>query len=443
MHGTPQAHDQDGDPREIAVAVVVAMLGQGRSLGACLDEHGNRLGGGRDRAFALELCYGVARWLPRLQACLDLLVKKPIRDKEIQVRAVLLLGIYQLMYTRVAEHAAVAESVSLVRRLDKSWASGLVNAVLRNCQRRREQLTTDLDLLEVSRYAHPAWLLEATRQAWPGDWAQILDANNERPPMSLRVNQRRCSREEYLLRLAEDGIEASPIEHTSHGLRLHQPRDVTAIPGFGDGLVSVQDGAAQLAADLLGAGPGMRVLDACAAPGGKSGHILELQPHIGELLAMDRDNLRLRRVEQNLKRLSLDASVMCADAGAPAEWWDGTMFQRILIDAPCSGTGVIRRHPDIKLHRRGADIGNLAATQIRLLDALWPLLAPRGRLLYATCSYLPRENDHVLAEFLAKHPDASSGPMQCAWGRAAGHGRQVLPGEDTMDGFYYALLGKR
>ncbi len=442
MHGSPQAHRQNGDPRVIAVSVVAAMLGQGRSLGACLDEHAARLGGGRDRAFAHALCYGVARWLPRLQACLDLLVEKPIRDKEILVRAVLLLGIYQLMYTRVAEHAAVAESVSLVRRLDKRWASGLVNAVLRNCQRRREQLTTDLDLMEVSRYAHPGWLLEATRQAWPGDWGQILDANNERPPMSLRVNARRCSREEYLLRLAEDGIEASPIEHTSHGLRLHQPRDVAAVPGFGDGLVSVQDGAAQLAADLLDAGPGMRVLDACAAPGGKSAHILELQPDIGELLAMDRDNLRLLRVEQNLKRLSLDASVMCADAGAPADWWDGAMFQRILVDAPCSGTGVIRRHPDIKLHRRGADIGNLAATQIRLLGALWPLLAPRGRLLYATCSYLPRENDHVLAEFLAKHPDASSGPMLCAWGRAAGHGRQVLPGEDTMDGFYYALLGK-
>ena len=442
MNDSASSQSQDGDPREAAVSVVAAMLGQGRSLNACLDEHTVGLAVGRDRAFARELSYGVARWLLRLQACLDMLVEKPIRDKEIVVRAVLLLGIYQLMYTRVAEHAAVAESVSLVRRLHKRWASGLVNAVLRNFQRRREQLTRDLDLLESGRFSHPGWLVDATREAWPRDWEQILDSNNERPPLSLRVNGRRCSREEYLARLAGDGIGAIPIDHTSHGLRLHEPRDVAAIPAFGDGLVSVQDGAAQLAAGLLDAGPGMRVLDACAAPGGKSAHILELQPRIGELLAMDRDAVRLQRVEQNLNRLSLQATLVCADAATPVDWWDGELFQRILVDAPCSGSGIIRRHPDIKLHRRATDIDTLAATQVRLLDALWPLLAPQGRLLYATCSYLPRENDHLLAEFLAKHPDASGGPMLCAWGRAGGHGRQVLPGEDSMDGFYYALLSK-
>ena len=206
--------------------------------------------------------------------------------------------------------------------------------------------------------------------------------------------------------------------------------------------MSVHDGAAQLAAGLLDVGPGMRVLDACAAPGGKSAHILELQPEVGELVAMDRDAVRLQRVEQNLERLSLQGTVVCADAGAPGDWWNGESFQRILVDAPCSGSGVIRRHPDIKLHRRPADMDKLAAAQMRLLNALWPLLAPRGLLLYATCSYLPRENDRVLGAFLAKHPDASGGPMPYAWGRATGHGRQVLPGEDTMDGFYYALLGK-
>jgi 16S rRNA (cytosine967-C5)-methyltransferase len=442
MNDSAISHSQDGDPREVAVSVVAEMLGQGRSLNACLDEHTVRLAVGRDRAFARELCYGVARWLLRLQACLDMLVEKPIRDKEVVVRAVLLLGIYQLMCTRVAEHAAVAESVSLVRRLHKHWASGLVNAVLRNFQRRREQLTRDLDHMESGRFSHPGWLVDATREAWPRHWEQILDSNNERPPLSLRVNGRRCSRQEYLARLARDGIGASPIDHTSHGLRLHEPRDVAAIPAFGDGLVSVQDGAAQLAAGLLDVSPGMRVLDACAAPGGKSAHILELQPRVGELVAMDRDAVRLQRVEQNLKRLSLQATVVCADAATPVDWWDGELFQRILVDAPCSGSGIIRRHPDIKLHRRATDIDPLAANQVRLLSALWPLLAPQGRLLYATCSYLPRENDHVLAEFLAKHPDASGGPMLYAWGRTAGHGRQVLPGEDSMDGFYYALLSK-
>jgi 16S rRNA (cytosine967-C5)-methyltransferase len=436
MQDSAKPHGQDDDPRAVAVSVTAAMLGQGRSLSACLEEHTARLGDARDRAFTRELCYGVARWLPRLQACLEMLVEKPLREKETVVRAVLLLGIYQLMYTRVADHAAVAESVSLVRGFGKPWASGLVNGVLRNVQRRREPLTRDLNLREESRYAHPGWLVNATREAWPRHWEQILDSNNERPPLSLRVNGRRCSRQEYLARLARDGVAASPIEGTNHGLRLHEARDVAAIPGFGDGLVSVQDGAAQLAAGLLDVGPGMRVLDACAAPGGKSAHILELQPGIGELVILDRDAVRLQRVEQNLKRLSLRGTVLCADAGAPGDWWNGDSFQRILVDAPCSGSGIIRRHPDIKLHRRPADMDKLAGAQIRLLNALWPLLAPRGLLLYATCSYLPRENDHVLAEFLAKHPNASGGPMPYAWGRAAGHGRQVLPGEDTMDGFY-------
>jgi 16S rRNA (cytosine967-C5)-methyltransferase len=259
----------------------------------------------------------------------------------------------------------------------------------------------------------------------------------------VRVNARRCSRSEFLAELEGHGIAASPIAHTGHGLRLHQARDVDAIPGFGDGLVSIQDGAAQLAAGILDVHPGMRVLDACAAPGGKSTLVLEQQPDVGELVAVDSDGDRLERLEQNLQRLSLDATVVCGDAGEPGSWWDGKPFHRILADVPCSGTGVIRRHPDIKLHRRPEDVKNLATTQIRLLDALWPLLAPRGRLLYATCSYLPRENDHVLAEFLAKHPDATGGPIPYKWGRASEHGRQVLPGEDSMDGFYYALLGKR
>jgi 16S rRNA (cytosine967-C5)-methyltransferase len=443
MQNPADMRSRHGDPREVAVSVVVDMLSQGRSLTASLEEHTRRLDDGRDRAFARELCYGVSRWLVRLQACLDMLVEKPLREKETEVRAVLLLGLYQLMYTRVAEHAAVAESVSLVRRTGKRWAAGLVNGVLRNFQRRREQLSVDLERSEEGRYAHATWLANATREAWPQHWQQILEGNNERPPLSLRVNARHCSREAYLAELAANNIAAGPIAHTSHGLRLHGARDVDAIPGFGNGRVSVQDGAAQLAADLLEVRAGMRVLDACAAPGGKSAHILEQQPELKELVAIDRDGHRLQRVEENLQRLALQASLVHADAGEPRDWWNGDPFHRILVDAPCSGTGVIRRHPDIKLHRRPSDIDELAASQVRLLRALWPLLAPEGLLLYATCSYLPRENDHVLAEFLAKHPDASGDSMPYAWGRATRHGRQVLPGEDTMDGFYYAMLGKR
>jgi 16S rRNA (cytosine967-C5)-methyltransferase len=443
MQDTAKAAIRDGDPRAAAVAVLADMLGPGRTLDAGLDAHVAELGAGRDRALARELCYGTARWLPRLETCLDLLLDKPLRKRETVVHAVLLLGLYQLMYTRVAEHAAVAESVSLVRRAGRQWATGLVNAVLRGFQRRRAQLLADLERDAQGRYAHPDWLIDATRDAWPDDWQGVLDSNNERPPLALRVNARRCPRSRYLAELEASGIAASAIAHTGQGVRLHQPRDVESIPGFGDGRVSVQDGAAQLAAGILDPRPGMRVLDACAAPGGKSTHVLELQPALGELVAVDSDGERLKRLDENLTRLALQATVVCADAGEPSGWWDGTPFDRILADVPCSGTGVIRRHPDIKLHRRLGDLQSLAGAQIRLLGALWPLLAPRGRLLYATCSYLPRENDHVLAEFLAKHPDATGGPIPYAWGRATEHGRQVLPGEDSMDGFYYALLGKR
>jgi 16S rRNA (cytosine967-C5)-methyltransferase len=358
------------------------------------------------------------------------------------VRVALLLGLYQLMYTRVPEHAAVAESVEGVRRAGKPWATGLVNGVLRGFLRGRAALTAKLEDSVEGRLAHPAWLAGMSADAWPSDWERILGHNNERPPLVLRVNARRRTREAYLAELGEAGVAATPVAHAGQGVQLREARDVDAIPGFADGVVSVQDGAAQLAADLLGPQPGMRILDACAAPGGKSAHILETQPAIAELIAVDRDGDRLQRVRDNLARLDLDANLVAADAGEPNAWWDGGTFHRILLDAPCSGTGVIRRNPDIKVLRREADVDALAAGQARLLDALWPLLAPRGRLLYATCSYLPRENDHVLAGFLAKHPDAACGPMEYTWGRPTRHGRQVLPGEDAMDGFYYALLGK-
>jgi 16S rRNA (cytosine967-C5)-methyltransferase len=433
---------QSAVPRALAGEVLTEMLVRGRSLSACIAERDGAFDDPRDRAFARELCYGVTRWLPRLQACLDLLMERPLKDKDVAVRVALLLGLYQLMYTRVPEHAAVAESVEGVRRAGKPWATGLVNGVLRGFLRGRAALTAKLEDSVEGRLAHPAWLAGMSADAWPSDWERILGHNNERPPLGLRVNARRRTREAYLAELGEAGVAATPVAHAGQGVQLREARDVDAIPGFADGVVSVQDGAAQLAADLLGPQPGMRILDACAAPGGKSAHILETQPAIAELIAVDRDGDRLQRVRDNLARLDLDANLVAADAGEPNAWWDGGTFHRILLDAPCSGTGVIRRNPDIKVLRREADVDALAAGQARLLDALWPLLAPRGRLLYATCSYLPRENDHVLAGFLAKHPDAACGPMEYTWGRPTRHGRQVLPGEDAMDGFYYALLGK-
>lgn len=440
--GMAVARRRPTDPRQVAGQVVVDMLAGNRSLAASLAEHDADFDDARDRAFARELCYGVARWLPRLQTCLDELLERPIKDRDLPVRVVLLLGLYQLMHTRVPPHAAVTESVSRVRRAGRPWAAGLVNGVLRNYLRQRERLEAALNRTVEGRLAHPGWLADVTRDAWPDDWESILQANNERPPLILRVNSRRLARDAYLQDLDAADIQASPVEHAPDAVHLHRAREVDAIPGFTDGLVSVQDGAAQLAAHVLDARPGMRVLDACAAPGGKCAHILEREPALAGLVAVDRDADRLPRIDANLRRLGLEATTLAADASEPGDWWDGVSFDRILLDAPCTGTGVIRRNPDIKSQRRPGDVDSLSDRQLDLLEALWPLLARQGRLVYATCSYLPRENDHVLAAFLAKHPDATCGPMEYAWGRATRHGRQVLPGQHTMDGFYYALLGK-
>ena len=430
-------------PRGLAAGAITSVLRDGRSLNRCLEEALVELGDPRDRALVRELSFGVVRWLPRLQLTLDALVERPLRAKHTPVRVALLLGLYQLLYTRVPEHAAVNESVALVHRAGKGWATGLVNGVLRSFLRRRERILARVDVSEEGRLAHPGWIIDATRDTWRDDWQHILESNNERPPMALRVNALQKSRDAYLEALRENGIASSRVEHTEFGVLMDRPRDVTILPGFDDGLVSVQDGAAQLAAGLLDPRPGMRVLDACAAPGGKTAHLLEYERDIAHMVAVDCERARLERVEHNLDRLGLEAELVCDDACDTARWWDGEAFDRILVDAPCSGFGVMRRHPDIKLHRRPGDIDALVDTQSRLLESLWPLLADQGLLLYATCSYLPRENDQVIEQFLANRSDALGTPLKRAWGRTTVHGRQVLPGENAMDGFYYALLGKR
>ena len=435
------------DPRAAGALALTELLRDGRSLDAALDEALAGIAAERDRALARELALGVARWLPRLEALLALLLRKPLGPRDRAVQVILLMGLYQLLYTRVPEHAAVNESVQAVKAAGSSWASGLVNAVLRRFTRERDTLLARVDSNEAARYAHPAWLIEATRDAWPECWREVLAANNERAPLSLRVNARLTTREAYLRTLETASLGAHAIAHTTQGVRLERPVDVERLPGFAQGLVSVQDGAAQRAGARLDAPAGARVLDACCAPGGKTTHLLERRDGDDEadgsrLIALDVDETRLARVHENLERLHLSATVVCGDALSPGDWWDGEPFQRILLDAPCSATGVIRRHPDIKRLRRAGDVESLAATQAALLDALWPLLADEGLLLYATCSYLPRENDQVVEAFLASHPDAASVAISGTWGRTTRHGRQVLPGADAMDGFYYAMLGK-
>jgi 16S rRNA (cytosine967-C5)-methyltransferase len=396
----------------------------------------------RDRGLAQELCYGVLRYHPRLQALLDRLLEKPLKAKDRDVEALLLIGCYQLLYLRVADHAAVHETAGAAKKLGKRWAVGLINGVLRRLQREKECLTAELESDQEARYAMPHWLLRELRTQWPDNWQQRAAALNARPPMTLRVNQLQTTREAYLQRLADEGIEAQPHPVAGCGVELDKPLEVELLPGFADGMVSVQDGAAQLAAELLDLAPGQDVLDACAAPGGKSGHLLECQPEI-RLTAIDIDDGRLARVEENLNRLGLRATLQQADAATPQGDWAQRRYDRILLDAPCSATGVIRRHPDIKYLRRESDVVALEALQCRILDALWPLLRPGGLMLYATCSLLSRENELQMVDFIERHGDALSRPIEADWGEARSVGRQIPPGASEMDGFFYALLEKQ
>ena len=426
--------------RARAAQVVGQVLGEGRSLTTALAlalEHTPV----RERGLLQELCYGVCRWQPRLQVWLDRLLQRPLDPRESTVQALLLIGLYQLEQLRIPAHAAVAETVTAARELHKPWAAGLVNAILRSFLRRRAELAALMDTDPQVRTAHPGWLLERLQQDWPADWPALVAANNARPPFTLRVNRLHLDREAYRARLTAVGRAVEPIVGAATALTLTEPVEPAALPGFAEGWVSVQDAAAQWAAPLLAVQPGLRVLDACAAPGGKTGHLLECAPDL-QLTALDQDPARLERVRDNLNRLRLAARLIAGDAQRPADWWDGVPYDRILLDAPCSATGVIRRHPDIKLLRRETDIAALANRQQALLTALWPLLRPGGRLLYATCSVLDQENAQVIAQFLATRSDAKEQPITADWGRPLAQGRQILPGEAGMDGLYYAVLVK-
>jgi len=430
------------DARRAAVTVLVEVFGAGRSLSASLPPVVRKVEDPRERALIQDLCYGVLRWWPRLEAIAAVLMRKPLKERDTDVHCIVLAALYQLLHTRIPPHAAVDEAVNLATAVGKPWACSVINAVLRRFLRERAAVLEQADRDEAAALAHPRWMLDLLQAAWPDDWRRIAQAGNERPPMHLRVNRCRGGRDEYLCELAAAGIAAAPHPHGADALVLEHALDVERLPGFAAGRVSVQDAAAQLAARLLAALPGERVLDACAAPGGKTAHILELQPGLESLIALDRDAARLQRVRENLDRLGLAATLACADAGTPESWWDRVPFDRILLDAPCSGTGVIRRHPDIKRLRREADIPSLVAQQERLLEAAWAMLKPGGMLLYSTCSIIPGENDGQIARFLARHPDAAARRLEARWGRASSAGRQILPGEDGMDGFYYACLDK-
>lgn len=390
--------------------------------------------------FAQNLVYGVCRHYFRLRALLNRLLSKSIKKKHVELT--LLLGLYQLDVLGLPEYAVLHETVSLLNKPHLSWAKGLVNGVLRRYIREKSQIHQLLKEDPKYPYFCPDWLLKKIKLAWPLHWESILKATFEHPPMSLRVNALRHTRDAYQKILQSHQINSQCLSHTTHGLSLEKPIEVYQLPGFDIGDISVQDGAAQIAASLLQLEPNLNVLDACAAPGGKTCHILEVQPNLKRCVALDIDEKRIAKMKANFTRLHLDPTVIMGDACQTQTWWDGTLFDRILLDAPCSATGVIRRHPDILLLRTDADILTITNTQAILLNALWPLLRPGGILVYSTCSIFPQENELQIAKFNQNNSDCLVCSEQRSWGHFTGHGWQILPGEHAMDGFFYSVLKK-
>ncbi len=431
--------------RAVAAEIVDAVITGGRSLDAAMTENDSRVSS-NDRSLLRMLCYGVLRNHWRLEGWAGKLLARPLKRKDSVIHALLSVGLYQLSDTRVPDHAAVSQTVEAARLLRRPKHAGVINACLRRFQ--RDKLAHDAPLNEECRWNHPGWLIDALKRDWPDDWEAILAANNERAPMWLRVNSSRQQTADFRETLAAAGIAADLLPGVPDALRLSDPTPVDELPGFANGDASVQDAAAQIAARWLLSRTRGRILDACAAPGGKSGHLLEAGGDGIELTAVESDASRIDSIRQNLDRLGRRATIIAADASKPAAWWDGRLFDGILLDAPCSAAGVIRRHPDIKLLRRASDIERLRRQQGDLLEALWPLLVPGGCLLYATCSTLAAENDRVVAAFLAGHDDAAEDEMlpnnnirDLMRRKACGY--QILPGTAGLDGFYYACLEKK
>ena len=385
----------------------------------------------RDRGFLAALAYGSLRWHHRLQWQVDQLLTRKLARRDAVLGSLLRTALFELQQLRVPDHAAVSSAVEASRRLGLGRAKGLINAVLRRFLRERAALDARLSSEPVAQYSHPAWMIDRLRQDWPNRWRELLEANNQPAAMWLRVNVLRTSRDAYLRELQAAGIAAHAPHEPVSAISLDSPRATAHLPGFEAGVVSVQDAAAQLAAEYLDLKPGLRVLDACAAPGGKTAHMLEICPDLRELCAIDADAARLSVVRENLARLGLKARLVCADARQADAWWDGRPFERILLDAPCTALGIIRRHPDIKVLRQAADIEPAVQRQAELLRSLWPTLAVGGRLVYATCTVLRAENHSQIQDFLVANRDA----------RLASE-RQLFPGEANMDGFYYACLDK-
>ncbi|CAI1692204.1 Ribosomal RNA small subunit methyltransferase B [Serratia quinivorans] len=421
--------------RSIAAIAIGQVLDQGQSLSTVLPSLQKTISD-KDRALLQELCFGTLRVLPQLEWCIQQLMAKPMTGKQRTLHYLLMVGLYQLLYTRIPAHAVLAETVEGAVALKRPQLKGLINGVLRQFQRQQEELLQRAANND-SRYLHPSWLLKRIQQAYPSQWEQVIDANNQKPPMWLRVNRLHHTREDYLQLMEQAGIAAEPHAEYRDAVRLLAPCAVTDLPGFANGWVTVQDASAQGCVDLLDPQDGEQILDLCAAPGGKTTHILEAAPK-AHVMAVDIDEQRLSRVKENLQRLRLHAEVKQGDGRTPQQWCGDKQFDRILLDAPCSATGVIRRHPDIKWLRRDRDIAELAALQAEIIEAIWPHLKSGGVMVYATCSILPAENAEQVSGFLQRHADA----RLVETGNQQQPGRQNLPHPEDGDGFFYAKLIK-
>ncbi|AWK13394.1 16S rRNA (cytosine(967)-C(5))-methyltransferase RsmB [Candidatus Fukatsuia symbiotica] len=424
--------------RSIAAKAISQVLDQGKSLNTVLPGSQQSVSV-KDRALLQELCFGTLRVLPKLECCIQQLMTRPMSGKQRVFHYLLMIGLYQLIYTRIPAHAVLSETVAAATALKRPQLKGLINGVLRQFQRQQIELLERIEQTsnDESHYLHPSWLFNRIQMAYPHQWQQILIANNQKPPMWLRVNRLHQSRREYLALLQQAGIEAQAHPSYKDAIRLIVPRSVDSLPGFALGWITVQDASAQGCVDLLDPQNGEQILDLCAAPGGKTTHILEVAPN-AQVLAVDIDEQRLQRVKENLQRLQLQATVKMGDGRSPEAWCGDRLFDRILLDAPCSATGVIRRHPDIKWLRRDSDITELARLQAEIMDAIWPKLKRGGLMLYATCSILPEENQQQIASFLQRQPDAQLIKTKVT----DTFGKQNLPHPDEGDGFFYARLTK-
>jgi 16S rRNA (cytosine967-C5)-methyltransferase len=422
--------------------VLARVLG-GESLDGALPDSDARLSDPRDRAQLRAITFAALRRPFRYRALATMLLARG-RPKPL-LEAAIVVGLAQIEDELGPLHAIVDGSVGALAALGEGRLVAVANAVLRRFLRERETLLAALPDNDTQRFQHPPWLVDALRRDWPDDWAAMLSANNEPAPLWLRVNRRRAARAAVLTELNSAGIAAVADRMLPDAIRVDERLAPQSLPAFVDGRVSVQDSSAQWMVELMDLAPGQRVLDACAAPGGKTCHMAEREPALARLVALDVDPARVARIDASLTRLGLGATTRAADATRSPDWWDGKPFDRILIDAPCTGTGVIRRHPDIRLLRRPGDVAGLAARQDALLDALWPLLGPGGRLVYATCSVLAAENAERITAFLSRTPDAMGldDAITEGFGRRVAFGRQRLPGEHGGDGFYAAVLGKR